>query len=182
MDPETVQFFAVKLDSTAPAAAARLAAVLPPDRWDRPSAGAAGVIGRALAAWAVYTVAGIPPAAQRVCRTPQGKPFLPGNPVYFNLSHSGCWVVCAVSDRPVGLDVERRREYRPRVAARLFSPDARQTVLAAADRDRAFTEQWSRLEAQVKQCGCGLGGARRATLCERVEQWWDGEYVFSVCT
>ena len=39
--------------------------------------------------------------------TSQGKPFLQQHPdIHFNLSHGGEMAVCAVSDRPVGADIE----------------------------------------------------------------------------
>ena len=45
---------------------------------------------------------------------PHGKPFLKGNPFYFNLSHSGGIVACAVQTCEVGLDVEKKREFSQR--------------------------------------------------------------------
>ena len=42
-----------------------------------------------------------------------GKPSIVGHPeICFNLSHCKEAVVCAVSDKPVGIDVESIREYR----------------------------------------------------------------------
>lgn len=36
-----------------------------------------------------------------------GKPFYLDNPLYFNLSHSGKYAICAVSDIDVGVDIEK---------------------------------------------------------------------------
>ena len=48
-----------------------------------------------------------------------GKPVLQDHPhLHFSLSHSGEWAVCALSDTPVGVDVER---IRPIDAARLVN-------------------------------------------------------------
>ena len=38
--------------------------------------------------------------------TDKGKPYFEGDPMYFSLSHSGSFALCAVSDRPVGADLE----------------------------------------------------------------------------
>ena len=42
-----------------------------------------------------------------------GKPFIIGHPdIHFNISHCREGVICVVSDRPVGVDIESIREYR----------------------------------------------------------------------
>ena len=39
-----------------------------------------------------------------------GKPFVVDHPeVQYNISHSGCYVVCAVSGVPVGIDIQEKR-------------------------------------------------------------------------
>lgn len=54
--------------------------------------------------------AGVPAAQQRFVENQWGKPGLADREdLCFNLSHSGNWVVCAVSDHPVGVDVELPR-------------------------------------------------------------------------
>jgi len=43
-------------------------------------------------------------------KTPNGKPYFPDRPdVYFSLSHSRTHVLCALSDKPVGVDIESPR-------------------------------------------------------------------------
>ena len=52
-----------------------------------------------------------------------GKPVLANEPdVHFNLSHSGNLAVCAVSDHPVGVDVELLQDMDPGVAGMCFQP------------------------------------------------------------
>ena len=42
-----------------------------------------------------------------MAREERGKPYFPGAPQYhFNLSHSGPFALCALSDRPVGVDIQ----------------------------------------------------------------------------
>ena len=42
-----------------------------------------------------------------IARTPNGKPFFPDHPrLHFSLSHTKGWALCALSDRPVGVDIE----------------------------------------------------------------------------
>jgi 4'-phosphopantetheinyl transferase len=91
----------------------------------------------------------------------QGKPALPGNPVHFNLAHSGDWALCAVALHPVGIDVEDMRrpvEDMDDVARRFFarSESASFLALPAQDKPEAFFRCWTRKEAFIKAVGEGL--------------------------
>ena len=85
---------------------------------------------------------------------PYGKPFLPALPGFeFSLSHSGDRVICAVSDTPVGADLELPRPMRPGFAARFCTPEE-QVLL---DRHPAwFCDLWMCKEAVMKCSGFGL--------------------------
>jgi len=43
-------------------------------------------------------------------RNAYGKPFIRDVPLYSNISHAGEWVVCAISDYEVGIDIECIKE------------------------------------------------------------------------
>ncbi len=90
-----------------------------------------------------------------------GKPYLTAAPdVHFSLSHSAAWVVCAVSDHPVGVDIQQCRSFKPNIADRFFHPDEgsicpRSRLPSAKTRSTrwgAWRKQLSRLTAAV--CGC----------------------------
>ena len=49
-----------------------------------------------------------------------GKPVYRNSDIHFNLSHAGNYVVCAVSDKAVGVDIERQRKNVIRVAKRFL--------------------------------------------------------------
>ena len=88
-----------------------------------------------------------------------GKPYLTDAPhVHFSLSHSGGWAVCAVSDHPVGVDIQRRETGRRDIAARFFHPNEVQYLhsLSPADREQAFYTLWALKESCVKADGRGL--------------------------
>lgn len=77
-----------------------------------------------------------------------GKPYFPAYPtVCFSLSHSAGAAAAAISDRPVGVDIQRLRPVRPETLARLGGP--RQTP-------EAFFQSWVRWEARAKRTGGGL--------------------------
>lgn len=86
-----------------------------------------------------------------------GKPYLPGYPVHFSLSHCENGVVCAVSDVPVGVDVQDEMEFSPKLADRICSPEERASLAAAEAPGKALTALWTKKEALAKCNGKGLG-------------------------
>ena len=58
------------------------------------------LLGETLISFALREYWGLPLGSYRILRGEKGKPFIVGREnVFFNLSHSGEYVVCAVSDR-----------------------------------------------------------------------------------
>ena len=56
-------------------------------------------------------------------RSPRGKPLFAGRPDrWFSLSHSGGAALCALSEGPVGVDIELVRPRRPGLPRRVLSP------------------------------------------------------------
>jgi 4'-phosphopantetheinyl transferase len=87
----------------------------------------------------------------------QGKPQVAG--LEFNLSHSGDLVAYAVSDRPVGIDIECVRSIDlSGIIQRFFTPSefAAWQKLPPADREIAFFQTWTIKEAYLKAIGTGL--------------------------
>ena len=83
---------------------------------------------------------------------PAGKPVFARRPeVYFSLSHSGRYAMCAISTRPVGVDVQQMRRVNLSVARRLH-PGEQEWLgdQPEAERETAFFRLWSRKEAWVK--------------------------------
>lgn len=100
---------------------------------------------------------GLPTAAELV-RGENEKPFLrDSEQFFFNLSHSGEIAVCAVSDRPVGVDVETRAHFEPSLVRRVFLPDEIAWIAAqAAPADELYTDLWTIKESLMKYLGTGL--------------------------
>jgi 4'-phosphopantetheinyl transferase len=112
----------------------------------------------------------IAPHEIRVTRTDTGKPVVTEG-VHFNVTHSGELVLLAVSeDRPVGVDVERKREVaRVQALVARWLTDSEKSDLARF-RTRGLTESdaflrvWSVKEARLKALGVGISGASGAPL------------------
>ena len=85
-----------------------------------------------------------------------GKPELRDGSIHFSLSHSGGRVLCALSDSPVGADIQRQTEARLALASRFFTESEYRSLLNAGDKDYAFTRLWCLKESYIKMLGTGL--------------------------
>lgn len=104
-------------------------------------------------------------------RAPGGKPFFPSRPdICFNLSHSHGAAVCALHDKPVGIDIEKLRPPPKHLAK---SMDA-----------AAFFRLWTAREAAVKREGKGLAALLKPLppdpLCQCLENLLEG-WIVTVC-
>lgn len=91
----------------------------------------------------------------------------------FSLSHSGKYAVLAVSNKPVGIDVERQKKNRLLVAKRCFHENEYADIMALPDegsRNRRFLEYWTMKEAYVKRMGEGLRIPLRSFEIKRGEE------------
>ncbi len=99
-----------------------------------------------------------------IARTEKGKPYFPKYPnIRFNWSHSRPYVLCALSARSVGADIERIRPRRDSLPAYALT----ERELAAYRRMGAdwpaFYTLWTRKEAWCKYTGEGLADRWRQT-------------------
>lgn len=85
-----------------------------------------------------------------------GKLYVSECKFYVNLSHSGDYAVCAVSDCEVGVDVERVKTADIALAKRFFTAEEYDYIKNSAMPDDAFFETWVKKESFVKAVGKGL--------------------------
>jgi 4'-phosphopantetheinyl transferase len=120
--------------------------------------------GEILARAALSSAAAVSPSVIRFGRNPNGKPYAVtprGNPLpEFNVSHAGRLVACAVSARPIGVDVENIFSPDDAVLQRVCSPGelrfVRGDFLPALPIPAAFTLIWTLKESYLKALGTGL--------------------------
>lgn len=91
----------------------------------------------------------------------QGKPQIVNFPKKFNLSHSGDYVVCGVSNGEVGVDIQKWVPYKERTAERFFAKEEWELLQEKDEQERTelFYRLWSRKEAYGKYTGQGIGSA-----------------------
>lgn len=83
-----------------------------------------------------------------------GKPYAKNLPVYFSVSHSSDTVVCAVSDKEIGIDIEKIKPFNPK-AAKKFAVEKELEYIGR--NKNGFFEIWTLKEAYFKCIGTGLG-------------------------
>ncbi len=80
-----------------------------------------------------------------------GKPYLCGNKFYFNISHSYEYTVLVISDREVGVDIEKIT-FKERVIDRVCTLEEKKLIKNSID----FIVMWVKKESYVKYLGVGL--------------------------
>ena len=110
---------------------------------------------------------GFPPAAEPEFVYGKGcgkKPFLapPWDGIFFSLSHCKTGAACALSDAPVGVDIQDIRAVKESAVQKFFDgldlahTRHTQTLQEAFRSPSAFCALWSRYEAYVKLTGEGI--------------------------
>lgn len=98
-----------------------------------------------------------PLSAVPLCRGAHGKPVLKDNTnLFYNISHSGDYAVCVVSKRPIGIDIEQVRAYKPKLARRVCSEEELTLLAQSKDPARMFCRLWTLKESFVKCTGTGI--------------------------
>lgn len=106
--------------------------------------------------------------------TEKGKPFLLDRPdIHFSISHTKNAILVAISDAPIGVDIEAFRSPSAALIARTMNA-TEQAAIATADGwniqrtngtpEALFSAIWTRKEAVLKLRGTGIEGDLREVL------------------
>lgn len=97
---------------------------------------------------------GVLPEKIEFFKNESGKPFAKNLPVHFSISHSGNMVVCAVSDKEIGIDIEKIKPFNPKAAEKFATEKELDYINSTKN---GFFEIWTLKEAYFKCIGTGLG-------------------------
>lgn len=100
-----------------------------------------------------------------------GKPYLKDNSSFFSISHSDSTVICIVSDKEVGIDIEKIRSYDHKLLTLLNIPDCS---------DEDFFKEWTQREAYIKCYGMNLQSINKH-YNKRYITYVKNGYVISIC-
>jgi len=121
-----------------------------------------------LARKAISEWCGIAPESITFGIKEHGKPYAKDLAVEFNISHSGDMVVCAVNNKPIGIDMEQIRPIDLTVAKRICTDEELLYLFGHTPTDEDFTyttdtetltrffELWTAKEAYGKCLGTGI--------------------------
>ena len=84
-----------------------------------------------------------------------GAPYLEDGP-YFSISHCKQGIVVAVSETPIGIDIEAIRPLNEGLVQKAMNPQEQAQIAAAANPEQEFIRLWTRKEAYVKMLGTGI--------------------------
>ena len=91
--------------------------------------------------------------------TDRGKPYFPGSPWHFSISHTPKHAFCVLSRNNVAIDAEELdRKINLKLAEKILSPMEKQQFDAAENKERALLTFWVLKEAAAKLSGEGLRG------------------------
>jgi len=126
------------------------------------------IIGEMLARKAIAEWCGVAPESVTFGTKEHGKPYAKDLAVEFNISHSGDMVVCAVDDKPIGIDIEQIRPIDLTVAKRFCTDEELLYLFGDTPKEQEFTyttdtkmltrffELWTMKEAYGKCSGIGF--------------------------
>ena len=84
-----------------------------------------------------------------------GAPRLEHGPC-FSISHCKHAIAVAISEKPIGIDIEHIRAAKPELVERTMNEQEQNEIWTAASPDIAFTRLWTQKEAVLKMQGTGI--------------------------
>lgn len=150
------------------------------------------VAGEMLARKAISQWCNVPPESIVFFTKEHNKPYAKDLNVEFNISHSGDMVVCAVSNTPIGIDIEKIRPIDLKIAKRFCNEEELKYLFGFAPRDEDFsyTENkeiltrffslWTAKEAYGKCVGDGLASINMPRCKEVKTCIIENEYIVSI--
>ena len=86
-----------------------------------------------------------------------GRPFLIEHPeVHFNISHCKNGIAVAVSDEPVGIDIESFRHFDEALLRKTMNDEEIELINATPEPPESFIAYWTKKEAVLKLRGTGI--------------------------
>ena len=115
-----------------------------------------------------------------------GTPYLDHGP-YFSISHCKEGIAVAVSDSPIGIDIEGIRKVDVSLIHKTMNEEECRLILSSHEPNKEFIRYWTRKEAFVKMQGTGIISDMHSILSEVSSVQWqeivdkDSRYICTIC-
>ena len=111
-----------------------------------------------------------------------GQPFCENFNIHLSLSHSGDYAACAVSDAPVGIDIQKIVPYNRKTAEKVCSAPELSAIENSGDTAAEFIKLWTKKEAVLKKSGTGVICSMKDCLDgQAVKTFRVSDYFVSIC-
>ena len=116
-----------------------------------------------------------------------GKPYFKEFPdIHFNISHCKQGVVCGVSNKEIGVDIQDIRPFNLSLAKRVCNSYELEFLNNAKNKEYEFIKLWTKKEAILKQSGTGIYGGIKNAIPDldrgiEVKTYCYNDYIISVC-
>lgn len=84
-----------------------------------------------------------------------GAPYIEDGPS-FSISHCKAGIAVAISENPIGIDVESIRIFKPDLMRKTMNEDEQQRILTSTKPEAEFIRLWTQKEALLKLQGTGI--------------------------
>ena len=148
------------------------------DRFHRQEDKNRSLVGERLVQQLLQTYYGITGATLH--RGETGQPYLTGCDLYVSISHCEEMIACAVSEVPVGIDIERLRPIDRKLCAKVCVAEEQHYVLRDEEAEglcedpqilQRFFEVWTGKEAWFKKCGTGITDLKSVNILPMPRQF-----------
>jgi 4'-phosphopantetheinyl transferase len=115
-----------------------------------------------------------------------GAPYLENGP-YFSISHCKQGIAVAVSETPIGIDIEAIRPFNEGLMRKTMNSEEQTYILSSLNPEIEFIRLWTQKEAYVKMQGTGIISDMHQILADTPRLEWhehcniDKEYICTIC-
>ena len=116
-----------------------------------------------------------------------GAPYIEGGP-HFSISHCKRGIAVAVSENPIGIDIEAIRTFSPELMRKTMYEDEQLRITYSATPDVEFIRFWTQKEALLKLQGTGIISDLQHVLAHVQDVSWteisplDKGYICTIAT
>ena len=115
-----------------------------------------------------------------------GAPYLEDGP-YFSISHCKQGIAVAVSDTPIGIDIEAIRPFNEGLMRKTMNSEEQTHIFSSSYPETEFIRLWTQKEAYVKMQGTGIISEMHNILSNTLGVTWEQilntekEYICTIC-